>query len=217
MADFSWAQWWANAATSIVSFFLGFKASRFQLDLTRQRSEKLAASALRADLTRIDRNLGKSANAFGATFHGMTFETPALHRWSESIVVQLALADARIVSGCMELERELANFAATVTYFRQVSEALEEAREVVKRVVAEKVDENAEYGELLKRAANKVTAEERVQQAGASLRDAIDLMKEHHAKAKATIADLLRFTSGIADAPETEFMQLPEEVPRLRD
>jgi hypothetical protein len=41
MAEFSWAQVWANAGTTAVTLFVGVKLARFQFNLNRGRDELL--------------------------------------------------------------------------------------------------------------------------------------------------------------------------------
>jgi hypothetical protein len=217
MADFSWAQILVPIGTAAIGLFGGVKLSRYQFDLNTQRSEKKAASALREDLHRIDASLGQSANAFGSTVYGLTFEPPAVHRWAEPLIVQLAAADSRIVSKFMDLDRELNNFSATVSLFRLAAKDQEDAQEAKKKAFEVAVEEGLSNGELLKRAGDRVTAEIRAKNAAEPVANAVRLMKDHHAKAREIITTLLRYTSVIADAPDREFMQLPEELPKLAE
>ena len=217
MADFSWAQVLVPLATAGVGLFGGVKLARYQFDLNSQRTEKQAASALREDLRRLDANLGQNSNTFGSTIYGMTFEPPKVHRWAEPIIVQLSAADPRIVSGFMDLDRELNNFAATVSLLRLTAKDQEEAKVELKRISDIPPDEGLAMGELIKRAGDLMTAKTRVEHAVEPVANAIRMMREHHTNAKAIIVKLLRYTSAIANAPEREFMQLPEEIPKLTD
>lgn len=214
MADFSWPQLMLTAATSIASVWGGAKLARYQSDINRQRAEKQAAAALRADLQRIDASLGKSANAFGATFHGLRVAPPTVHRWSEPIVVQLAAADPRIVAGYMDLDRELGNLAVQVAGFFQAADLQEQARAHLKGVKStfEPIEDALLPNQHLQFAAERLNAEGRVEQAAEAVREAIAEMREPHRKAKAIVAELLRLTSAIVDARDREFLQLPEEI-----
>ena len=217
MADFSWAQVWANAGTTAVTLFVAVKLARFQFNLNRRRDEKQAASALREDLRRIDRSLGQSASGFASSFYGITFEAPEIHPWSEPIIVKLAAADARIVAGCMELDRELNNFAATVAHFRLTSAEQTEAKQVVARVADWPLRDNATNEEVSHRATQRMAADKRLDEANEAVAISSRMMRDHHKTAKTVIAELLLYTSSIADEPDPEFMELPEESPRLPD
>ncbi|HEY4131660.1 MAG TPA: hypothetical protein VGM50_13660 [Gemmatimonadaceae bacterium] len=217
MGDFSWPQAVFNAATSIVSFYVGVRTAHYQFDLSRQRAEKQAALALRADLERLDANLGREANAFGATVRGMTFETPRFHRWSEPIIAQLAAADARIVAECMELDRNLANFSAAVIYFRKAHGHHDDMRVRVQAYKNAPLDENAGLSAHAQRAAEEETAKDSERDAREIVATAVQEMKDHHAVARSTIGRLLRYTSAVADEPDRPFMQLPDERRQLVD
>jgi hypothetical protein len=199
------------AVTSVIGMWVGVGVATYQLDRAAQRSAKMAAATLRADLQRSDRALGQSATAFGAVVYGMTFEPPRLHRWSEPLIVQLAEADSRIVEACLELDRELQNFSATVSMYFLVKNEQDEA-EKRSRSYAQMADEEvATDGELLRRSGERITAEDQLRTTRERVREAIRQMHDPHQNAKALIADLVRYTSYIADLPLKEFLQLPEE------
>jgi len=202
---------------SLVGFWVGVKVTRYNFDLARHRAECIAARALRADLTRIDKSLGTSANAFGASFYGMTFEPPTIHRWSEPLITQLAGADAEVVTDCMDLERELHNFGLAVKRFHDIQELTRAAEDDAKKFKNSPLGDEAPMHLHQQWAVQRVNAESRVDDLREAARDAIRMMAEHHGPARTRIAILLKRLAAIADAPDPQFMTLPDEQLTVQD
>ena len=214
MGDFSWTQTALTLAISLIGYWVGYRTARYQFDLARRQGEREAANALGADLERIEKNLGESANAFGSTIYGMTFEPPTMHRWSDALVTPLAAADVQIVAGCLELDRRLHNFGAAVKYYRLAREAQDNARASLKEIEARTVDEH-DTAALSKWVVQKLNAESAVEHSKDPIDDALWMMRKEHAEARTIIAELMVRVRAVAARPEPEFFPTPSGLPRF--
>lgn len=217
MSDFSWAEFAAAASLAVVGYWAGAKTTRYSAELQRDRDEKRAAAALKVDVERIAAGLGTRAETFGTVLYGIRFEPPTVHRWGESLIVQLAHADPKVVADFMALDRELSNFEVVVGAYHDAHLATVDAEANLKRLQLESHADDADPGIIKQWAVDRLNAESAVERLRESRKDYIERMKDPHKKALDLIASLVRLLDAIIGLPEPEFLELPEEVRARRE
>jgi hypothetical protein len=204
MAD---APWWLSVVTgasgAVVGFGFAVKMAQYQAALDKHRAERQAAMALRVDLARLVANLGHSVEQFGDGRKGQALTLPSVHRWSEPIIAQLAVADPLIIAECMRLDEVLKTFADAVSRLREHTQTM-----TVEQGWEDVFNPDPDSpGRRSARAAH----EGRLIAAAKAIADATDDAQEISDFAKTTLDGLVRRVSAIAYRAEPAFMELEDE------
>ena len=116
------SQWFRLLSPILLGALAGLVSALIQDRLRRRNRLRAIAGALRVDLTRIRAHLGDPSKTYtDYNFYGVTRAFPAIHPWTERLVVDAGEISPRVVAAFMELERQLNNYAISVQKLREAS------------------------------------------------------------------------------------------------
>jgi hypothetical protein len=193
-----------------VGGLIGFCASTYGASFNQDRTRKIRAigiaKALLADVRRLNVGLGSDCATFLHRLGGVRRVPPTISPWVESLIAEIALESADVVSRYMDLEVQLHNLGATIALVDAAQRRAESAEEARTRVshntlIAFTDDNKPVYP------ADVEAARDDEAFARDEVRAAIVTVKDWHQTTRDTLTELASLLTPLANAP------MPDRTP----
>jgi hypothetical protein len=164
-------EWQKILIPAVVGGGVGFLSARLQDFLSRRRRFKALASTLRAEVRRIQKELGEPKDVIEDWVgFGGGKSTPSIHPWVERVVLDTAELNSELVARFLDLDLQLNNYHHVFMGLREARSRVAELADALEQSAHANQEEAAAPSEVAREAEDAEGAFQVLQELAATIR-----------------------------------------------